>query len=162
MPVALGWRCGMSDKSYPPLDDYVAIVDLLNRYATALDTRSWDLLASCFTEDATYELPFAGYRHCRGNRVIAETFRELLRDLDSTQHLITNHVIEVREGEIRTTCYFQAQHYVAGAIGGSTFTSGGRYLDRIIKDGDDWKILHRSLERIWTAGNSSLRPPGLR
>jgi 3-phenylpropionate/cinnamic acid dioxygenase small subunit len=144
---------------FRPIDHYVAIVALLNRYATAVDTRDWDLLASCFTEDATAELPLTG--HHRGNRTIAATLRQLLGGLDSTQHIISNHVIEFVDGEVRTTCYFQAQHYVRGAAGGSTFTSGGRYRDRLVEANGEWRIRHRTIERMWTDGNSSLLPPAL-
>lgn len=149
----------MSDEIYRAPDDYIAIVGLLNEYASAIDTRNWDLLASCFTGDATADLPLTG--HHRGNRDIADAIHNLVKHLDATQHMITNHVVRVINSEVHSTCYFQAQHVLAGAEGGSTFTSGGRYRDRLVKEGGLWKIRHRLLERIWTAGNSSLLPDAL-
>jgi 3-phenylpropionate/cinnamic acid dioxygenase small subunit len=34
------------------LEDTVAVTDVLIRYATAVDTRNWDLFRSCFTPEA--------------------------------------------------------------------------------------------------------------
>ena len=40
--------------------DRLAVSDALIRYATALDGRDWDLLASCFTADARLDYDTSG------------------------------------------------------------------------------------------------------
>ena len=137
------------------LNEQVAIVALLNRYATALDTRNWDLLAGCFTKDATFDYPVI--RLLSGNRAFAEFMRQAFDGLDATQHIVTNHVVVLKAGEVQATSYFQAQHYRAGAAGGSTFTAGGRYHDRLVQERRVWKNRNRVAERMWTSGNAALR-----
>jgi hypothetical protein len=41
----------MDEGTLQRLLDEQQIVDVMNAYTTALDTRDWDLLASCFTPD---------------------------------------------------------------------------------------------------------------
>ena len=42
------------------ISDRIEIDDLLTRYATAVDSKDWDLFASCFTPDAFLDYTSAG------------------------------------------------------------------------------------------------------
>ena len=46
--------------SLADLTDRLAVSDVLTRNATAMDTRDWELLASCFTEDARLDYDTSG------------------------------------------------------------------------------------------------------
>ena len=54
-------------------EQFVQAVRLLNRYATAVDSKDWTLLKSCFTEDATADLPLTG--HHRGSSEIVSAIQ---------------------------------------------------------------------------------------
>lgn len=131
------------------------IVDLLTRYATALDTRDWPLLASCFTEDATAEYRGFGERR-EGYAAIEAGLRNALDGLDSSQHIVTNHVVRIDGHTAHTTCYLQAQHFRRGTEGGDTFTVGATYRDRLVHDEHGWRIAERLLEPTWIEGNRAV------
>lgn len=128
------------------------VIDVLTRYATALDTRDWALLATCFTVDAV-----ADYRGFGGRRdgyaAIEGGVRSALDGLDSSQHIITNHVVEIDGDRARATSYLHAQHYRKGTDGGDTFTVGATYRDVLVHGQEGWRIAERRLDPSWIAGN---------
>lgn len=134
--------------------DRQEIVDTAVRYATALDNRDWALLRTCFTDDAVAEYgalgPSAGYA------AIEATCRAALMPLDASQHLISNHVVEVDGDEATLASYVQAQHVRVAAPGGPNRIVAGRYDDRLTRTAAGWRIRHRRLTVIWTEGNPAV------
>lgn len=135
--------------------DRQAIVDLLMRYATALDTQNWPLLEQCFFPDAVADYGEKAGRH-EGYPAIEKAVRFFLEGLDSSQHLLGNYVVEIEGDHATTTCYLHAQHYLEETKGGDTYTVGGTYEDKIIRTGEGWRIKHRKLTATWVEGNPDL------
>jgi hypothetical protein len=141
----------MTDMTLQELGDRQAINDLLVRYCTALDTRDWPLLESCFTPEGVVDYGDYGGRHdpagtvahCRGG----------LEGLDVTQHLIANVAIQVDRDEAIAVCYVHAQHTLLGAEGGDHFMIGGQYRDRLVRTDDGWRFAWRNLVGVWADGN---------
>jgi ketosteroid isomerase-like protein len=132
--------------------DRAEIIDVLNRYATALDGRDWKRLATCFTPDAVALYgPVLG-RH-EGFAAIEELCRGALEPLDSSHHMITNHEIQIDGDQARTHCYLHAQHTKAGTEGGDNFVIGGAYIDELVRTSQGWRIQQRELQLIWQEGN---------
>ncbi len=128
------------------------LVGLCHRYATALDTRDWSMLSTCFTADADYE----GMPACQGYPAIERLCREALGPLTQTQHLIGNVVVTLDGDQAGVSCYLQAQHVKAGIDGGENFLIAGRYTDEAVRTDDGWRIGHRRLRTWWTAGNPAV------
>lgn len=135
--------------------DREQIEDLLVRYATALDSRDWELLAACFTADGVTDYgEFGGVN--TGSAAIVALCRGVLAGLDASQHIITNMVIAA-EGDTGTAvCYFQAQHVFRGTAGGDNYLVGGTYRDRLVRTSEGWRIAHRTLEPTWMDGNAAV------
>ncbi|HEY2163303.1 MAG TPA: nuclear transport factor 2 family protein [Gemmatimonadaceae bacterium] len=133
------------------LTDKHAIAAVLIRYATALDTRDWELFRTCFTADAVADYGALGGEN-EGLAAI-EAVVKSLEGFDATQHLIGNIAVEIAGDGARATCYLQAQHAARGAEGGECFTIAGTYRDRIVRTESGWRISHRELEVAWTDGN---------
>jgi len=126
--------------------DRLAVSDVLIRYATAQDSREWELLASCFTDDARLDYDTSGVfgrddfvAHCRVG----------LARMKATQHCVTNHVIEVDGDHARSTSYVIAQHVRNDDV---TFTLGGTYHDYFVRSGTEWRIASRRFVTSWRAG----------
>jgi 3-phenylpropionate/cinnamic acid dioxygenase small subunit len=128
------------------------IADLLSKYAQALDTRDWVLLASCFEQTAWADYGGLGGRQ-EGNAAIVAYCRAALEPLDATQHQITNVRIDFRADPVRSRCDFQAQHVLHRAHGGSNLCIGGTYRDSLSSDGEEWKIATREFRPSWYEGN---------
>ncbi|MFQ5516674.1 MAG: nuclear transport factor 2 family protein [Acidimicrobiia bacterium] len=125
---------------------------LLIRYATALDTRDWTLLESCFTPDATADYGQLVGRH-EGYPAIERTVRQALASYTATQHLLSNFVIRVDGEEATSVCQLRASHYLPGVPGGEVAVVIGRYHDDLVKNASAWRIRQRRLEHAWREGN---------
>jgi 3-phenylpropionate/cinnamic acid dioxygenase small subunit len=126
--------------------DRLAISDVLIRYATAMDSRDWELLASCFTDDAVLDYDTSG---TFGRDDFADHCRAGLARMKATQHCVTNHVISIDGDRARSTSYVIAQHVRENDV---TFTLGGSYTDDLVRDGGDWRIAERRFVTSWKAG----------
>jgi len=73
--------------------DQRAVTDVAIRYATALDTRDWSLLRTCFTDDV--ETRYGPAPAVRGFDAFERTVRSWMPDAVRSQHLISNPVVEV-------------------------------------------------------------------
>jgi SnoaL-like domain len=111
--------------------DRAEIANLLIRYATALDTRNWQLFDSCFTEDAIADYGTLAGRH-HGVEAIREAVA-ILAGFDRTQHLLGNIAVTVESDEAHATCYLHAQHVLERGGGVELLTIGGIYRDRILR-----------------------------
>lgn len=134
--------------------DRSEVADLLARYAIALDTRDWELLARCFTPDATYRFAHTG--DVTGAAEIVAVCRRSLEPLDASQHLVGAASIEVDGDRARSRCPFQAQHVRGGLDGGRLYVVAGTYLDELLRTEHGWRIERRELQRVWTDGNPAV------
>ena len=128
------------------IGDRLAISDVLIRYATALDGRDWELLASCFTDDATLDYDTSG---TYGRDAFVEHCRAGLARMKATQHCVTNHVISTDGDRAHSTSYVIAQHVRENDF---TFTLGGTYSDDLVRAGTEWRIASRRFVTSWKAG----------
>lgn len=132
------------------MSDRSDISDVLIRYTTALDTCDWELLDSCFTEDAVADYGKLGGRK-EGWAAIRSAVA-FVAGFDRTQHMLTNIVMTIDADEAQTSSYVHAQH----VIGREVLTVGGAYYDRVVRTPAGWRIAHRRLDPVWQTGNSVL------
>lgn len=138
----------------PSLDDHVAITNLTVAYCWALDSHRWDDLDAVFLPDATADL--ASPATLQGIDAIKARVASALQPLDDSQHIVSNHQIDVDGDEGTCRCYLHAQHVRRAADGGPNFIIGGRYEDRVVRTADGWRIAHRTLVSMWREGNPAV------
>ena len=76
--------------------------------------------------------------------------------LDATQHVISNQQVRVDGDTATCRCYLVGQHIKHGTPGGDHFIMSGTYSDRLARRPEGWRIVHRTLEILWTEGNSAV------
>jgi 3-phenylpropionate/cinnamic acid dioxygenase small subunit len=135
--------------------DREAIRALQTRYALALDSKDWDLLRTCFTENAVADYGALAAVN-EGREAIVERCLRALDGLDSSQHLLGNHWVEVDGDTARAGCYLHAQHHLVSPSGLNTFVVGGTYRDEIVRTAEGWRIARRTLEASWLDGNAGI------
>jgi hypothetical protein len=132
------------------LSDRLEIDDLLTRYASAIDTREWDMLDGVFTTDAELDYRSAGgiqgtYPEVKG------WLAEVLPIFTWTQHLVLNRAVELdatgQEGRSRSGFLNPNGLTVHGKPW--LFTVGGCYHDRLARTDDGWRITSRLEETLW-------------
>ena len=133
--------------STTPLADRLEITDVLNRYASALDGRDWELLASCFSDHATLDYDTSGVF---GRAEFVEHCATGLARMKATQHYVTNVVITIDGERARSTSYVLAQHVRSDDV---TFTLGGTYHDTLAQTDEGWRITDRRFVTAWKAGS---------
>jgi 3-phenylpropionate/cinnamic acid dioxygenase small subunit len=134
--------------------DKIAIVDrlemddLLTRYATAIDTRDFELLDGVFTADARLDYRSAGGIEGTYPEVRA-WLSSVLPIFDVTQHLVANRSFELQAGDIHATSSFLNVNRLKVEGKPWTFTVGGQYRDRLVCSPDGWRIVSRVEDTLW-------------
>ncbi len=132
------------------LIDERSIIDLVGRYCWAIDSLDRPALERVFLPDATAVLG-AGELH--GIDAIWGRINGVLSRLDTSQHVLGSHVVEIHGDTADSRCYFVAQHVRHEAEGGPHYVVAGSYVDQLVRTADGWRIKHRVLTTIWTDGN---------
>ena len=141
----------MSELTMEKLLERAKIEDLLNRYATALDGRDWDVLDEVFAPDATAH--FQGIGHYEDRDAIVAVIRSVLGQCGPTQHLLGNMRIEINGQEAQSKCYLQAIHAGLGKYASEKMTVWGEYRDKLKRTPQGWRIVHRELAGIHAEGD---------
>jgi hypothetical protein len=145
-------RAAMADMQ--ELADKLEIQELLTRYATAVDTRDWDLFTQCFTADATIDYTAAG--GIEGTLpVVRAWLAEVLAGFVMTQHLVTNFHIRL-DGDVAEcrSSLFNPMGMSDGEGGVVVFLEGGYYYDRLVRTPEGWRIQRRVIEVTFSTRNN--------
>lgn len=139
--------------------DRIEIDDLLTRYATAVDTRDWDLYQTVFTADALIDYTSSG--GIRGG--VAEMTKWLsdaLSIFSMSQHLVTNRDIRVAGDTATSRSYFynpMGRTKRDGTL--DLMFVGGFYRDQLRRTGDGWRITERIQDTAWFSSAPGERGP---
>ncbi|MFJ2770554.1 nuclear transport factor 2 family protein [Streptomyces sp. NPDC087300] len=135
------------------LHDRAAITELIYTVARAMDSRDWDLLATCYAPEAVGDYMNADVD---GREAIIAGTKAFLAPLDVTQHLVGNLQIAVESDTASTHATFIAQHVRAQASGSGQYILGGHYDDNLRRTDEGWKITRRQIRGIWDNGDASV------
>ncbi len=129
--------------------DRIEIDDLLSRYATAVDTRDWDLYRTVFTADAVIDYTSSG--GIRGGLAeVTEWLSDALSGFSMSQHMVTNRDIRLAGDTATSRSYFynpMGRTRRDGTL--ALMFVGGYYRDRLRRTGDGWRITERIQDSAW-------------
>lgn len=129
------------------LADREAIRDCFTRYGRAIDRCDKALLAGVFWPDAVTE--FEGL-HSGAVAQYLEVASQATREfMEQTAHLLGNMLIEFHGDTATSESYVLAFHRLPGTPQPHDLLLGGRYLDRLEKRDDEWRISSRTLIADW-------------
>ena len=119
--------------------DRADIRDALERYIWSIDTHEADTFVENFVIDGVYESPFGTATGHPEIRAVIEQWHGS-GITAGKRHLSGPAVINV-EGD---TAHVQASYVILEAAETPGVVASGAYVDRWIREGDTWKIAHRS------------------
>lgn len=126
-----------ADRRLAEAADRMEIIELLHRYAAAIDGGQLDLLADVFTPDATLDFGSVeqyveGETVVKGFGPIRAWFEKALAPFPDVLHFMTNHRIELDGDEATTETLMQVLHLSMGGIyrGHAVRTKAGWRFDR--------------------------------
>jgi hypothetical protein len=147
----------MDDATVQQLKDEKEIIDVMNQYTTALDTRNWEMLEATMTPDGQADFGnLAGVGILDSPQALVDLCRKSLQDLKATQHLQGNYAVNVTGDTAQASCYLQANHFADGLPGGDEFVVWAKYRDDFVRTDSGWKIKKRYLDTIHAGGNMNL------
>jgi SnoaL-like domain len=130
------------------LSDRALISHVLLKYVRGVDRRDWDLVRSCYHDDAFQDHgAYAGDL----NGLIAWS-QKWHADIPVTMHVISNILIEIN-GSVAVAESYLVVHQMQPDESGQLLYSvaGCRYIDRFeYRDGHGWRIAKRIVPLVFT------------
>ena len=134
-------------------NDFVEITRRRYEYAMGIDSRDFGLLRSVFSENIVMD--FEDYNGMPKAKLKAdewvESCKPLFLGLDSTQHIMTNPIVEVEGDRASCRMQMQATHFFRDGDQ-KEFSIGGYYEDKLLHNGEQWSISAVTLKIFWTRG----------
>ena len=128
------------------LEDRLALRELADRYARAVDRRDWALAASLFSEDCVLQGP--GYQLVGRAKILAGL--RLIDRYSATQHSVHNQLVEV-DGDRATGETYCTAHHVYERDGRQRMLDWGiRYQDHCEREAGAWRYARRDLVLDWS------------
>lgn len=135
-------------EAYPQIVDRLQVIDVLNRYGRAMDTRDWKLMDDVFVEDAVATFPSITLV---GRRQIVDTISAAMKVCDATHHIFTNYVVDVQGDTCAASMYVRAFHSrtVRGAVLEHDYY--GSYTASLVRTTAGWRV------REWAEHTAAIR-----
>lgn len=128
----------MNDSFLTSLAERVRIIELVNRFGMAIDLRDWESFRSLFANPVEFDYSSIG--ETAGTLQpddIVSTARRDLGGFQATQHMITNHQVEVLNDAATCYAHVRAQHFLPNDLGEPTFEMGGYYTVGLVRTDSD-------------------------
>ncbi len=140
----------MGSMTLQDIADRMEIEDVLTRYATAVDTKDWDLYTSCFVPDAAIDYTSSG--GIKGTLPEVKAWlAQIMPTFPMSQHIVTNKVIKVTGDTATCRSYlFNPMALPEDVEGMILFFEGGYYNDKLVRTRDGWRIAERVEESAYT------------
>jgi len=142
----------MDQEKLQLLLDRMEIIDTINRYATSVDTRDWDLFFSCYTDEINVDMVSVGFDQPMTMSVkdFMEIIQRAVSAFDSTQHIVSNHVINIEGDNATLVSYLQAQHFRQDDTSTFALLIGGYYDNSLIRTPAGWRINKYKVVKTWS------------
>ena len=135
-----------------------ALSQTLTRYATACDTRNWDLLQQVFTPDCT--TVYGGSYTCEGVARVRHMISTHLDGCGPTQHLLGNLEVDASNpAHPRSKIQVRAVHQGLGERVHLRYDAIGFYEDEWLQLPQGWRIQKRSMTMLLEIGDRSVLQP---
>lgn len=127
--------------------DRLAIVETLNRYAWAYDTRDLPALGACFTADGVFDITLEGHEgwgpYVGREAIVAWLGEVMAGQHDQRRHCVSNVVFrELGAGQARVDSYLVLTAVEAGQL---RVVCTGTYHDSLEHGAEGWQIAHKTL-----------------
>lgn len=134
-----------------------AIVDVLIRYATCLDSRDLAGLSAVFEKAAVAD--YDGYV-VEGLDAIVRGVSSTLDHCGPTQHLLSNFVVHLSRDAAETVCAARIVHTGRGERAAlQPFEVLGEYRDVLRRTADGWRIARRGFTERMRFGDAGVVAP---
>ncbi|GAA4550598.1 nuclear transport factor 2 family protein [Pseudonocardia xishanensis] len=138
------------------LQDRTAIVEVVCRFAVAIDRRRWADFSGCFADQVDVNTIRTGRWIRMKRETLVGVMRRVFETYTATQHISANHQVAI-DGDTAVVCStLNATHYLRGEPDGEFHQQVGYYEYQLVRGDDSWRI--SSVEQFchWQRGNQSI------
>lgn len=136
--------------------DARAVIQTVDAIPIYTDLMRWDEVKAAFADEVALD-----YTDLQGGapqqvtpQQIVDAWGAVFPGFESTQHLVTNHQVEVKNAEATVLAQVYATHYLPDDDG-DTWIVAGRYHFHLMKQ-DRWRVDAMRLELAFQLGNTAL------
>lgn len=133
------------------------IVELINLYGLAMDTRQWDLFDRIFAADA--DADYGPGSHWTDRASFKSDFGAFHALFDATQHVMTNHLVQIDGAKAQSLTYgsWRLVRHAAGVP--PVWDGTGYYDDTWRRTAEGWRIVRRTCRVVYWTGNPRVQAP---
>lgn len=135
--------------------DRESIIDLVRRYAVAIDLKRWEDFGSCFADEMDLKLISTGCWISVSREKLVDIVSRTFVQYDATQHISANHQVVVTGDQATCISTLNATHYIAKEPGGPIQRQIGYYKYELSRR-PDWKIHRMEQMLAWQDGNQEI------
>lgn len=132
------------------LEDRFEILELVNRYALAVDDRDWDTIATMYARDSAFDSVLG---RIEGRDAVVAYYRDRTSNFGATFHIPHNVSLDFQS---ETTARGIVAAHAELAIGEQTVLIALRYLDAYVKEEGRWRFLERDVQQLYAVPAAEL------
>ena len=139
----------------PSAEDRLDIIEACTRFGWHADRREWERFAEVVTDElyVDYTALAGGEPGDVKSADLIAGWKEMFARLETTQHLITSHLVDVDGDTAVCTANFHAQHVAAVAHGDHKLILSGHYRFGLLRTDSGWQINSVVMTPTWSTGN---------
>lgn len=148
-----------STRSDRDVVDRAAIINTGNRLYWSIARREWRTFRSCFIEgelDMDFTATFGGTPISSTADEQVERSQRRIEGFDATQHVLSNHVVEIDGDEATCKPSNRTTVYLPNDRGGDRWVVAGSYDFDLVREDGGWRIAGITATEQWTEGNREL------
>ena len=147
----------MDNSSTASTVDKMSIVQLINQFGRALDLRDWKTFRNLFADSVEFDYSAIGdVAGTLSPDDIVNNARKNFSGFEATQHLITNHIVEVAGEKASCHAHVRAYHFLPNDKVKPRLEIGGYYTAKLVHLEEDWKIKQWKFSVLWISGDEEL------
>ena len=132
------------------------IADVLLRYATAIDTRQWALLRTCFTDDV--QADYGDIGHWSDADGITKFMSEVHETMSDVKHMLHNMVIRLDDDNHATARTYVHTVQAFASDPKQWVDAVGQYSDELVRTEDGWRISKRTFTSTRVFSSFDVQP----
>ena len=127
--------------------DRDAIVQVINLYGLAIDSRRWDLFDRVFTADV--EARYGKERHWHDLKSFKQAFEASHQPFHHTQHAMMNHIVHIAGNDAQAFTYVSWRLILRNSSHEDVREGSAWYDDLLLRSNGTWLIRKRECKVTW-------------
>ncbi|GAB92672.1 nuclear transport factor 2 family protein [Gordonia rhizosphera] len=135
-----------------------AIEEVLMRYATAIDTKNWELFRTCFIDDAA--LDYGAIGQWTDSAGVTDFMAAAHEGMSDTKHMLHNMVIDLVDDRHATAVTYVHTVQRLAADPKQWIDGVGQYADEFVRTSQGWRISRRTYTETRLMSSFDFMPSG--